>query len=288
MRYGVTMFATDVSIEVVELARAVEERGLDSLWLPEHTHIPVARTTPWPGGPGELPDEYKRALDPLVALAAAASATRRLRLGTGILLAAQRDPIVTAKAIATLDHLSGGRAAMGVGFGWNEEEMAHHGVAYASRRDVAREHVMAMQALWADDEAAFAGEHVRFAPTWLWPKPRQRDAAGKPRVPTLVGGGAGPKMFAHVVSYADGWIPIGGAGLTDAIPRLHEAAAAAGRDPAELEVVPFGSIPDHGKLDHFEKIGVTETVFRLPSAPRDVVLPRLDDQAKLVAERRGG
>jgi probable F420-dependent oxidoreductase len=287
MRYGVTMFATDVSIDVVELASATEERGLDSLWLPEHTHIPLGRKTQWPAGEGELPDEYKRSLDPLVALTAAATVTERLRVGTGILLAAQRDPIVTAKAVATLDHLSGGRAALGVGFGWNEDEMAHHGVAYGSRRDVAREHVMAMQALWADDEAAFAGEHVRFAPSWSWPKPRQRDAAGRTQVPVLIGGGAGTQLFAHVVSYARGWIPIGGAGLTDAIPRLHAAAVDAGRDPAELEIVPFGSIPDHGKLDHFEKIGVTETVFRLPSAPRDVVLPLLDEQAKLVAERRG-
>jgi probable F420-dependent oxidoreductase len=286
MRYGVTMFATDVSIDIVELARSVEERGLDSLWLPEHTHIPVGRKTDWPAGEGPLPDEYKRSLDPLVALAAAATATERLRVGTGILLAAQRDPIVTAKAVATLDHVSGGRASLGVGFGWNEDEMSHHGIDYASRRDVAREHVMAMQALWADDEAAFAGEHVRFAPSWSWPKPRQRDAAGTPRVPVLIGGGAGRQLFAHVVTYGQGWIPIGGAGLTEAIPRLHEAAAAAGRDPGELEIVPFGSIPDHGKLDHFEKIGVTETVLRLPSAPRDVVLPLLDDQAALVAERR--
>jgi probable F420-dependent oxidoreductase len=288
MRYGVTMFATDVSIDIVELARATEERGLDSLWLPEHTHIPVGRKTKWPAGEGPLPDEYKRCLEPLVALTAAATVTERLRVGTGILLAAQRDPIVTAKAVATLDHLSGGRVSVGVGFGWNEDEMSHHGVAYESRRDVAREHVMAMQALWAEDEAAFAGEHVRFAPSWLWPKPRQRDPAGTPRVPVLIGGAAGRKMFAHVVSYAQGWIPIGGAGLSDDIPRLHEAAAAAGRDPGELDIVPFGSIPDHSKLDHFEKIGVTETVFRLPSAPRDVVMPLLDDQAKLVAERRGG
>ncbi|HEX8803552.1 MAG TPA: TIGR03619 family F420-dependent LLM class oxidoreductase [Acidimicrobiales bacterium] len=287
MRYGVTMFATDLSIDVVELARAVEERGLDSVWLPEHTHIPTSRKTQWPGGPGELPEEYRRALDPLVALAAAATATQRLRLGTGILLAAQRDPIVTAKAVASLDHLSGGRVALGVGFGWNEDEMEHHGVAYGERRDVAREHVMAMQALWADDEAAFAGEHVRFAPSWSWPKPRQRARSGAPGVPVLLGGAAGPKLFAHVASYADGWIPIGGAGLTAALPRLHEAMAEAGRDPSGLEVVPFATIPDHGKLDHYADIGVTETVFQLPSAPRDVVLRRLDRQAELVAERRG-
>jgi probable F420-dependent oxidoreductase len=286
MRYGITMFATDVAIDIVELAREAEVRGLHSLWLPEHTHIPVSRRTPPPTGTDELADEYKRCLDPLVALAAVASATTRLRLGTGVLLAAQRDPIVTAKAVATLDVLSGGRAALGVGFGWNEDELEHHGVTMRDRRDVAREHIMAMQALWADDEASFDGEHVRFSPSWSWPKPVQvRAADGRHRVPVLHGGAAGPKLFAHIAEYGDGWIPIGGAGLTDAIPRLRGAVEAAGRDPSTLEIVPFGSIPDPGKLDHFEEIGVTECVFRLPSAPRDVVLPLLDRQAELVATR---
>ena len=286
MRYGITMFATDVSIDVVELAREAEARGFESLWLPEHTHIPVSRRTPPPTGDEELGAEYKRCLDPLVALAAAASVTTTLRLGTGILLAAQREPIVTAKAVATLDHLSGGRAALGVGFGWNEDELAHHGVAMGQRRAVAREHLLAMQALWADDEASFHGEHVQLDPSWSWPKPVQRDARGRPRVPVLHGGAAGPTLFAHIAEYGDGWIPIGGKGLTDDIPRLREVVAAAGRDPAALEIVPFGSIPDPGKLDHFERIGVTECVFRIPSAPPDVVLPLLDEQAALVASRR--
>lgn len=285
MRYGITMFATDVSIDVVELAREAEARGLESLWLPEHTHIPVSRRTPPPTGDAHLAEEYKRCLDPLVALGAAAAATSRLRLGTGILLAAQREPIVTAKAVATLDHLSGGRAALGIGFGWNEDELEHHGVAMRDRRAVAREHVLAMQALWARDEAAFDGEHVHLAPSWSWPKPVQHGADGRPRVPVLHGGAAGPTLFAHVAEYGDGWIPIGGAGLSDAIPALREAVAAAGRDPAALEIVPFGSVPDPGKLDHFERIGVTECVFRLPSAARDVVLPMLDDQAALIASR---
>jgi probable F420-dependent oxidoreductase len=280
MQYGITMFATDVSIDVVELAREAEARGLQSLWLPEHTHIPVSRRTPPPTGDAELAEEYRRCLDPLVALAAAATATATLRLGTGILLAAQREPIVTAKAVATLDHLSGGRVALGVGFGWNEDELAHHGVTMADRRAVAREHLLAMQSLWADDEASFDGDHVHLSPSWSWPKPVRR------RVPVLHGGAAGPKLFAHIAEYGDGWIPIGGAGLTDAIPQLREAVAAAGRDPSTLEIVPFGSIPDPGKLDHFESIGVTECVFRLPSAPRDVVLPLLDEQAALVASRR--
>jgi probable F420-dependent oxidoreductase len=286
MRYGITMFATDVSIDIVDLAREAEARGLDSLWLPEHTHIPTSRKTPPAAGQDELPDEYKRCLDPLVALGAAASATTTLRLGTGILLAAQREPIVTAKAVATLDHLSGGRAALGVGFGWNEDELEHHGVAMGERRAVAREHVLAMQALWADDEASFEGDHVRFTPSWSWPKPVQRGADGRPRVPVLHGGAAGPTLFRHIAEYGDGWIPIGGSGLTDAIPRLREVVAEAGRDPDALEVVPFGSLPDAGKLDHFERIGVTECVFRIPSAPRDVVLPLLDEQAALVATRR--
>ena len=286
MRYGVTMFATDVAIGVVELARAVEERGLDSLWLPEHTHIPITRKTPHPSGE-ELADKYKRSLDPLVALAAASTATTTLRLGTGVLLAAQRDPIVTAKAVASLDHVSGGRVAVGVGFGWNEDEMADHGVDYRTRRAVAREHVLAMQALWHDDEAEFAGEYVRFPQCWSWPKPAQRDQEGRPHVPVLVGGAAGPKLFAHAVEYADGWMPIGGAGLTEALPILRGALADAGRDPDHFEVVPFATIPEPGKLDHYQDLGATEVVFDLPSAPRDEVLPVLDRFAALVAERDG-
>ena len=286
MRYGITMFATDVSIDVVELAREAEARGLDSVWLPEHTHIPTSRRTPPAAGQDVLPEEYKRSLDPLVALAAAASVTSTLRLGTGILLAAQREPIVTAKAVATLDHLSGGRAALGVGFGWNEDEIEHHGLTMANRRAVAREVLLAMQSLWAHDEASFEGEHVRFSSSWSWPKPVQTGADGRPRVPILHGGAPGPKLFAHIAEYGDGWIPIGGAGLTEAIPRLRDAVAAVGRDPEAMEIVPFGSIPDAGKLDHFERVGVTECVFRLPSAPRDVVLPLLDEQAALVASRR--
>ena len=277
MRYGVTMFATDQSMPVPDLAVEAEARGFDSIYVPEHTHIPVSRRTPPPTGDAELPEEYRRTVDPLIALAAASSLTERIRLGTGILLPAQREPIVTAKAVATLDHLSNGRVALGVGFGWNEDELEDHGVAMADRRAVCRERVLAMQALWADDVAAFDGDHVTFSPSWAWPKPVQR-----PGPPVLLGGGAGPKLFAHVVEYGAGWIPVGGAGLTDAIPELHRVAQDAGRDPATLEIVPFGSLPDPGKLEHFASIGVTECVFRLPSAPRDAVLPRLDRWAELL------
>lgn len=281
MRYGVTVFLTDQSIGIVELAAAVEERGLDSIWLPEHTHIPTSRLTPPPTGDPVLAEEYRRCVDPLVTLAAAAAVTKRLRLGTGIALVAQRDPIVTAKAIATLDQLSGGRFALGVGFGWNVDEMNHHGVEYRTRREHTRESVLAMRALWEQDEAGYDGDFVKFSPSWSWPKPVQKP------LPVLVGGGGGPKLFEHVVEYAQGWIPIGGAGLGKALPKLRETAEAAGRDPSELEIVPFGSHPEPGKLDYFASIGVTECVFRLPSAPRDVVLPILDEQAKLVAHHRG-
>lgn len=284
MRYGVTMFPTDVSIGVVDLARAVEERGLDSLWLPEHTHIPTSRKTPWPVAPDQPIDEkYKRSLDPLVALAAAAASTATLRLGTGILLVAQRDPIVTAKAIASIDHLSGGRAAAGIGFGWNEDEMNHHGVDYRHRREIGREHVLAMRRLWEDDEAEFRGEHVDLSPSWSWPKPVQRP------FPVLLGGAAGPKLFEHIAEYGNGWIPIGGAGLRDNLPRLREAMAEAGRsddDIAALEVAPMAVQPDRGKLDHYESLGCTEVVFDLPSKPADEVLSMLDRYAALVAERR--
>ena len=277
MRYGITMFATDQSMSVVDLARAAEERGFDSLYLPEHTHIPVSRRTPPPTGDAELAEEYRRTLDPFVALAAAAAVTTRLALGTGIALAAQREPIVTAKAIATLDHLSGGRVVFGTGFGWNEDELENHGVAMRDRRDVAREHVLAMKALWSDDVAGYQGDHVTITPSWSWPKPAQ---PGGP--PVLLGGSPGPKLFAHIAEYGDGWIPIGGAGLADAIPRLRDDVAAAGRDPSALRIVPFGSLPDPGKLEHFERIGVTECVFRIPSATADIVLPILDHWTTLI------
>jgi probable F420-dependent oxidoreductase len=216
-----------------------------------------------------------------VALTAAAMAAPRLRIGTGIFLVAQHDPIVAAKAAATLDLISGGRLALGIGFGWNEDEMNDHGVDYRTRRAQSREHILAMRALWTEDEATFEGEYVRFDAAWQWPKPVQRNGP-----PILLGGAAGPKLFEHIAEYGNGWIPIGGRGLTEALPQLREVVASHGRDPDELEVVPFASIPDPGKLDHYESIGVTECVFQLPSAPADHVLPLLDKQAAIVAERR--
>ncbi|NUR84371.1 MAG: TIGR03619 family F420-dependent LLM class oxidoreductase, partial [Nonomuraea sp.] len=216
-----------------------------------------------------LPDQYKRTLDPLVALAAAAPVTSTIRLGTGILLAAQREPIVTAKAIATLDHLSGGRAVVGVGFGWNVEEIENHGVPYGMRRDVARRNVLAMKALWSQEEAAFDG----FEPSWAWPKP----VSGPP---VHLGGAAGPKLFAQVAEYADGWIPIGGKGIKAALPALREACERAGRPMAE--VIPFGSDPTPGKLEYFAELGIGEVVASVPSGTAAEVLPVLDKYAQLL------
>ena len=275
VKLGVTMFMTDQAIGPIELAREVEARGFHSLYIPEHTHIPTSRKTPAPTGDPVLPEEYKRTLDPFVALSAAAAVTRRITIGTGICLVAQRDPIVTAKAVATLDVISSGRFVFGIGFGWNVEEMADHGVDVRRRRARVREHVLAMQALWANDRASFAGEFVRFEESWSWPKPAQ-----KPRPPILIGGAAGPTLFAHIAEYADGWIPIGGAGIRAVLPDLHRAMEAAGRDPAAVRVVPFGTVPDPGKLEYYESLGVTEVVLRVPSAPRDQVLPVLDAYSK--------
>jgi probable F420-dependent oxidoreductase len=278
MRYGATLFSTDRSIHPTQLALALEERGFDSLWVPEHTHIPTSRITPAPTGDPELAEEYLRSLDPFVSLTAAAAVTTRLRVGTGIALVAQRDPIVTAKAAASLDWVSGGRFTLGVGYGWNVEEMADHGVDPRRRRARTREHVLAMRRLWEDEKASYSGEHFHLSESWAWPKPVQRP------LPVLIGGDAGPTLFAQVAEFAQGWIPIGGHGLADAVPRLREAVEAAGRDPSTIEVVPFGSIPEPAKLEHFQRVGVTQCVFRLPSAPEAVVVPILDRYARLVAE----
>jgi len=284
---GATAFATDRSWHPGELAAELEDRGYASLWIPEHTHMPVSRRTPPPTGEAELPEMYKRTLDPFVALSWAAAATTRLRLGTGILLPAQRDPIVTAKAAATLDLLSGGRLALGVGFGWNADELEDHGVAMAERRAVVRERVEAMQALWADEVASYRGDHVHLPPSWAWPKPVQAVArpgsdggqARRPGVPVHLGGMASPTVFGHVRAWGDGWIPIGGAGLTTDVARFRSEMAAAGRDPGAMRVTTFGTVPTPGKLAHYREIGVDECVLRLPSAGRDEVLRTLDTYA---------
>jgi probable F420-dependent oxidoreductase len=281
MRIGLTIFANDLSIDLATLARAADERGYASIWFPEHTHIPVSRETPAPTGDDELAEEYRRTLDPFIAMATVTAVSERLHVGTGVALVAQHDPIVLAKTIATLDHVSGGRVTLGVGFGWNKEEMADHGIDYRTRRAVAREKVLAMQALWRDDVASFDGEHVSFSPSWSWPKPVQR-----PRVRTLVGGAAGPIMFAHIAEYGDGWMPIGGAGIRAALPPLQEAWAAAGRD-GEPAVLPFGVLPDPGKLEYYAGLGIDEAILRLPAADEATVMKVLDSFTPYVAQYNG-
>ncbi|HXQ90102.1 MAG TPA: LLM class F420-dependent oxidoreductase [Acidimicrobiales bacterium] len=278
MRIGVTAALTDLSMPADAFARAAEARGYASLYLPEHTHLPVSRATPPALVGGVHLDDYKRTVDPLVSLAAAAAVTSRILLGTGVVLVAQHDPIVLAKQIATLDRLSGGRFVLGMGYGWNRDEADAHGVDFSERRAVAREKLLCMQALWSTDEAEFHGAHVSLPPSFSWPKPVQQ-----PRVRTLIGGGAGPALFAAIAEYADGWMPIGGAGVTAALDRLRDAFADAGRDPDTLEVVPFGTVPDAGKLEHYASIGCTEVVLRVPSGTEADMVRVLDDYTRYLA-----
>lgn len=273
MRVGATILCTDRSMRPDELAQEVEAAGLDSFSVAEHTHIPASRRTPAPMGE-PLPEHYYRLLDPFVALATAAAATERIRIGTGICLVAQRDPIVTAKEVATLDLLSGGRFFFGVGYGWNADELEDHGPAFAERRDVVRERVLAMQALWRDEQASFDGLHVSFEPSYAWPKPVQQ-----PWPKVLLGCGAGATSFAHLAEFADGWIPIGGSGLRENIPRLRALLTDAGRDPDAFEIIPFGSMPDAGKFSYFAELGCAEVVVYLPSGTRDEVMPVLEAAA---------
>ncbi|MEU8761185.1 LLM class F420-dependent oxidoreductase [Streptomyces sp. NPDC048659] len=270
MRISTTIFLTDETITPVRLARELERRGFAGLYLPEHTHIPVERTTPYPAG-GPLPPEYGRVLDPFVALGQAAAVTERLLLGTGVTLVTEHDPIALAKRIATLDHLSGGRFTLGVGFGWNREEADDHGVTWSTRRERTREAVHLMRALWAPEPTAYTGESgLSVRASHAWPKP----PGGAPRV--LVGGAAGPKLFAHIADYADGWMPIGGRGLTETLPRLREVWEAAGRDPKALQTVPFAVHPAPGKLAHYADLGCEEVVVQLPPGGEGEVLRTLD------------
>ncbi|MGW8887983.1 LLM class F420-dependent oxidoreductase [Streptomyces sp. NPDC055749] len=278
MRIATTIFLTDQTITPVALARELEQRGFAGLYLPEHTHIPVSRDTPYPAG-GELPPEYGRTLDPFVALGQAAAVTERLALGTGITLVAQHDPIGLAKQIATLDHLSAGRFTLGVGFGWNVEEAADHGVVWSKRRALGRDRMALMRALWADEPTSYEGEFGSVRASFAYPKPVQ-----KPRGPvtgprTLVGGAAGPKLFEQIAEYADGWMPIGGRGLSESVPELRRVWQAAGRDPQHLHVVPYAVLPNPGKLAHYADLGIEEVVLQLPPEPAPEVLRVLDAYA---------
>jgi probable F420-dependent oxidoreductase len=277
MKVGVYIFATDYAIRVDELARAAEERGFESLFLPEHTHIPKSRKSPWPGGPN-LPKEYWHTLDPFVALASAAAATTRLRLATGICLVIERDPITLAKEVASLDFLSKGRFIFGIGGGWNAEEMENHGTIFKTRWRLLRERVLAMKEIWTKDEPEFHGEFVNFDAVWAYPKPVQ-----KPHPPILMGG-AGATTFERVVEFCDGWMPIGArapVNFPEKIAELRVRAEKAGRDPASISVSVFGAKPEEVALRTYQGMGVERALLALPSADRDTVLPLLDRYAKL-------
>jgi len=276
MLTGVFYFPTDYGIDIGELARAVEERGLESLFVCEHTHIPVSRKTPFPGG-GELPKRYKHTHDPFVALSFAAAVTKKIKLGTGIALIPQRDPIVTAKQVASLDQLSGGRFILAMGGGWNVDEMENHGAKYETRFQLLRERVLAMKEMWTKEEAEFHGKFVNFDPVWVYPKPKQ-----KPH-PALYLGGESDLTLKRVVEFCDGWFPRarGGFDPKASVERLRKAAAAAGRDPKTLSIAVFGAPADREKLAPYRDAGIERVLFAVPDGNRDEILRMLDQAAPL-------
>jgi probable F420-dependent oxidoreductase len=273
MDFGLAIFLTDETIGPAEMARLAEERGYESLFVPEHTHIPLPRRTPWGDG-SEMPRHYYRTLDPFVALTAAAAVTTRLRLGLGVCLVIQRDPIVTAKEVATLDLLSGGRVDFGIGAGWNREEIEHHGTPFGNRFGVMRERVEAMRAIWTEEEATYHGRHVQFDRVTAWPKPVQR-----PHPPVLIGGN-GERVLDRVLRYGDGWFPNREAGLAERIADLQRRAAEAGR--GHIQVTYFGADRDPAAIERLTAAGVDRILFYLPSAPADEVERALDELAPLV------
>jgi probable F420-dependent oxidoreductase len=280
MDFGVMMFPTDYAVAPDEFARMVEDRGFESLFFPEHTHIPASRDTDYPGG-GELPSEYSHTHDPFVALTAAAAATERLLVGTGICLVIERDPITTAKEVASLDQLSGGRFLFGVGAGWNREEMENHGTDPGQRFGVMRERIEAMKAIWTQDEASYHGRHVDFDRIWSWPKPAQR-----PHPPIVVGGN-GRRVLERVVAYGDEWMPnrIGSPDeLGDTIDVLGRMVADAGRPAPKVGL--YAAPAKTAEIDRYEAVGVNRYVLYVPPAPRPKVEERLDHLASVVEEYR--
>jgi probable F420-dependent oxidoreductase len=278
MDIGIELFPTDQAPRPALVAAEAEARGIESIWFPEHTHIPTSRRTPFPGGE-PLPDQYKRTLDPFVALGAAATATTTLRLATGICLVAQRDAIVTAKEVASVDYLSDGRFLFGIGFGWNVDEMQDHGVDRKRRRALVREKLLAMKALWADEVGAFEGDLVSFSPSWSWPKPVQQ-----PHPPVIMGGAAGPTTFRHIVEYCDGWMPIHGRReVLPRIPELRALAEEAGRDPASIELGVFAAPAAGDVLESYARSGFRRAVIAMPQDRGEAaVFEAMDQAAKFV------
>ena len=274
METGVYMFPTDYSIPPDDLAREVEGRGFGSLWFPEHTHIPAERVSQWPGGP-DLPREYWHTYDPFVAITAAAAATKKLLLGTGICLVIERDPILTAKSVASVDRLSNGRFLFGIGGGWNAEEMSNHGTAFRTRFRLLRENILAMKEIWTQEEAEFHGDFVNFDKIWSYPKPLQQ-----PHPPIFMGGD-GPTTFDRVVEFCDGWMPnrrgITPGTLGEKIAMLRRQGDEAGR--GYIPVTIFGTSADPADVESLEQAGVDRVLFNLPSEDREKTLPLLDKLA---------
>ena len=279
MQIGAAMFFTDYSMSSAELAKALEQRGFESVWAPEHSHIPLTRKTPFAGG-GELPKQYYDVMDPFVTLAAAAAVTRKIKLGTGVCLVIQRDTIQTAKLVASIDQVSNGRFLFGIGGGWNQDEMEDHGTVYATRFKKMREQIEAMKAIWTENKPEYHGEIVDFPPMMTWPKPAQ-----KPHPPVIVGG-----MFPHAarraLRYANGWIPHSRRphyeDVTDFLPEFRQMAAEAGRDLAEVPVTVWGVQPDYDRLRRYEEQGVARGVVQLAPEKADTTLPILDRWAELI------
>lgn len=277
-QFGISMFPTDTTISPIDLAKAAEERGFDHLFFPEHTHIPVSRKTPFPGG-GDLPEWYWRSHDPFVALTAAAAVTEKLMVGTGICLVIERDPIVLAKECASLDVLSNGRFILGIGAGWNQEEMENHGANFPHRWKVVREKMLAMKAIWTEDEAEYHGEFVDFDPIWSWPKPIT--AGGPP-----IWMGANSKwVYDRVAEYCDGWMPIGGSG-SGGMGNMSAALERVGRSMDGLNIALFGAPPDVEQCRGRIAQGYTDLVFSLPQTSEDKVIERLDKITEIVRQLR--
>jgi probable F420-dependent oxidoreductase len=281
MKFGAAIFFTEHSMGPVELARALEERGFESLWAPEHSHIPVSRKTPYPGG-GELPKEYFDVMDPFVTLTAAACATKSLNVATGICLVQQRDTIQTAKLVATLDQVSGGRFLFGIGGGWNQDEMENHGTVYATRFLRVRESIEAMKEIWTKAEAEYHGEIVKFDPIFAWPKPVQ-----KPHPPVIVGG-AFPQGARRAIRYGNGWLPIiGASGLAGILPQFRTMLEEAGRKPAEVPISAWNAKLETDSIARLRDLGVERIVTTLPPAGADKILPILDRCAEMISQSRG-
>jgi len=284
LNFGTSMFFTDYSMAPGELAKALEERGFESVWAPEHSHIPLSRKTPFPGG-AELPKRYYDAMDPFITLTVAAMATKTLKVGTGVCLVAQRDPIQTAKLVASIDTVSGGRFLFGIGNGWNQDEMENHGTVFTTRHKLARERVEAMKAIWTQTKPEYHGEFVNFGPMMAWPKPVQ-----KPHPPVIVGG-AFPYSARRAIRYGEGWIPQAARGgyseIADMLPEFRKMAAEAGRDPKSIEITVWFPKQDPDLMQRYADLGVARVVFNLDSDKADKVLPVIDSLAGLMRKVNG-